>query len=86
MARALLLQAEFWDGQYKFEEAKSEALRALDGFEKLGVADEVEGVRQFLRQIDRDACEPDDNSELFEKVLLVLFIDSSCSDGIAESE
>jgi tetratricopeptide (TPR) repeat protein len=52
LARAMWRQAEFWHRQHRFEEAKSEALRALDAFEKLGAADDVERVRELLRQID----------------------------------
>jgi len=55
LACASVLQAEFWDEQHRFEEAKSEALRALDVFEKLGAMKSVEDVRRFLGRIDRDA-------------------------------
>ena len=54
-ARALLLQAGFWHKQHILEEAKSEALRALDVFEKLGAAKDAEWTRGILRQIDSDA-------------------------------
>ena len=52
---ALLMrdQAQFWYRQHRFEEAKSEALCALDAFEKLGATDLAEGVRGFLRWIER---------------------------------
>ena len=56
LARAMDLQARFWHRQHRFEEAKSEALRALDAFEKLGAADGMEGVRELLREIDH--CYP----------------------------
>ena len=55
LARAMWLQACVWHRQNKFEEAKSEALRVVDVFEKLGAADDIERIRVFLRQIDRDA-------------------------------
>jgi len=55
LARAMWQKAGFWHRQHKFEEARSEALRTLDAFEKLGAVNDVEGVRELLRQIDRDA-------------------------------
>ena len=55
LAHASLLQAMFWYVQDMFEEAKSGALRALDAYEKFGVADVAEGTREFLERIDRDA-------------------------------
>ena len=45
-------QARVWDGQHRFEEARSEALRALDAFEKLGAANNAETTRQLLRRIE----------------------------------
>jgi hypothetical protein len=75
----------FWHRQHRFEEAKSEALRALDAFEKLGAADDVERVRELLQQIDLDACESGDDGELLTTVLSVVFIDSSYSDRTAKS-
>jgi hypothetical protein len=38
-----------------FEEAKSEALRALDVFEKLGATTVAAEVKRFLREVDRRA-------------------------------
>ena len=55
LARAMRLQAWFWRRQHRFEEAISEALRAFDGFEKLGAVDDVESVRKFLWEIACDA-------------------------------
>jgi len=49
------LQAEVWHGQDKFEEARSEALGAVDLFQKLGAANRVEGTRELLLRIDGDA-------------------------------
>ena len=54
-ARASRLQARFLDRQNRFKEAKSEALRALGTFEKLGATDDVEYTRELLGQIDRNA-------------------------------
>ena len=55
LARASRLQAWFWAKQLMFEEAKSEALRSLEMFEKLGAANHVERTRRLLEDIDRDA-------------------------------
>ena len=55
LAHAMKLQAGFWHRQQRFEEAKSEALRAIDVYEKLGAADDTEDTRILLQRIDRDA-------------------------------
>ena len=86
LARAMELQAEVWDKQHKFEEAKPEASGALDMFEKLGAADDAERVRKLLQQIKLDASELDDDGELFTKVLSIVFTDSSHLDRAAKSE
>jgi len=54
LARAMELQAGLLHKQRRLEEAKSEALRAVDAFEKLGTTYDVEGVKELLRRIDRD--------------------------------
>ena len=51
------LQAQFLYQQDMFEAAKSEALRALNTFEKLGAANDAEATRKVLEQIDRKARE-----------------------------
>ena len=52
LAHASLAQAKFWYRRERFEEAKSEALHALDAFEKLGAAEDAEEAREFLQQFD----------------------------------
>jgi len=52
LGRAIELQARFWYGQGKFEEAKSEALGAADVFERLGAAKDLEDCRALLRDIE----------------------------------
>jgi len=77
LARATWLQAGIWHEQHRFGEAKSEASRALEMFQKLGAADDAEGVRELLQRID---------GELLTTVPLFVFIDSSFSDKAAKSE
>ena len=79
LARASWLQARLWDKQHKSEEAKSEALRALDLFEKFEAANLAEDTRRFLEQIDRRAQENEQScfsGELPETVLLIASVDS----------
>jgi len=51
-ARAMRLQANVWHRQCRFEEAKSEALSAVDMLEKLGATYQVRLVRELLERID----------------------------------
>ena len=51
-ARASLLQAQLWHAQNRLGEAKSEALCALDVFEKLGATKNAEVARWLLQRID----------------------------------
>ena len=86
LARATWQQAIVWRRQNRFEEARSEGLRALDAFEKLGAANDVEDVRELLREIECDACKSENDGELLTTLLSVAFIDLSYSDKAAESE
>ena len=87
LARAMDQQARVWYGQYRFEEARSEALRALDAFEKLGAANDVETTRQLLHVIEAALDCSDSDGELLETILVVVHcVHSFCSDGVAESE
>ena len=52
LARAMRQQARLWVEQGRFEDAKSEALRALDAFETLGAARDVKFTRHILQSID----------------------------------
>ena len=66
-----------------FEEAESEALRALDVFEKLGVTDDAECTRELLGKMNLDLVTHDEsagNGELLEIVILFVCINSSCLD------
>ena len=48
----MMTQAEFWYKQGRLGEAKSEALRAAEVFEKLGAAEDLEESRKFLQDIE----------------------------------
>jgi len=52
LALSMYLQAGIWLQQSKFEQAKSEALHAVEIFEKLGAVQDLETCRQLLRIID----------------------------------
>ena len=52
LARVMDEQAQLWDRQGRFGDAKSEALRAIDAFEKVGAATYVEYMREFLHKIE----------------------------------
>ena len=54
MGRAMSLQARFWYQEYRFEEAKSEALRAADVYEKLGAVKDLEACRDLLQDIETE--------------------------------
>ena len=53
LARVMQLQAEVWYLQRRLGEANSEALRALEIFEKLGAARDVRVCRGVLQKIER---------------------------------
>ena len=49
---AMELQAWVWYKQHKIEEARAEAMRAADVYEKLGAAKDMEDCRTLLRKIE----------------------------------
>ena len=55
LAHAMWLQAVSWRRQHRFEEAKSEALRAVEIFQRFGASNDAKGVGKLLSLIDRDA-------------------------------
>ena len=53
LGEATRLQAELWYRQGRFEEARSETLRAIDAYERLGAARPLERCRELLQEIER---------------------------------
>ena len=51
LAYVMRLQASIWCKQGRLEEARSEALRATNAFERLGATEDVEHCRELLRDI-----------------------------------
>ena len=51
MGRAMETRAVFWYQEHKFEEAKCEALCAIDAFKKIGAMRDVENCQAFLEMI-----------------------------------
>ena len=72
---AMELQAGLWYRQRRFDEAKSEVLRAVGIYEKLGAAKDLEECMRLLRQIDEGMK----NGKLLETVLLSVCIDLAVS-------
>ena len=55
LTHVMWVQAKSWRRQHRFEEAKSEALRAVEIFQELGASNDAQGVGELLSLIDRDA-------------------------------
>jgi ATP/maltotriose-dependent transcriptional regulator MalT len=53
LGRATKMQAEAWYRELRFEDAKSEALDAIQIYEKLGLAEDVNSCHYILQQIER---------------------------------
>jgi len=58
LGRAMKLQADLWYKQRMFEKARSRASHAVDIFEKLGAAQDLERCRGLLRRIDEELNRP----------------------------
>ena len=52
LGRVMELQAWFWYDRRMLKEAKSEALLAIDAYEKIGAAKDLERCRNILREIE----------------------------------
>ena len=61
LGRATELDARFWHRQGKLEEAGFEALRAVDVYEKIGAAKDVEDCQAILRAIEVALSKPTDS-------------------------
>ena len=83
---AIRLQAGFWYEQCRFEEAKSEALRAADIFEKIGAVKGAEDCRIFLRNTEMKdqvtSGESNFNGKLLETVPLLTPVNSPFQLGV----
>ena len=72
LGRTMELQALMWCHRWRPKEAKSEASRAFETFEKLGAAEDLERCRTILQGIEKTMKSqptsdiPDSNSELLE--------------------
>ena len=84
-------QASSWHVQGRFEEAKAEALRAADVYEKLRAEEGLESCRQLLLRIEEGMNKPaipgkpDDGELLARKLALFNFTDVSHSGKVTES-
>jgi len=58
LGRAMELQAEVWYKQGRLEEARSEALRAVDFYQKFGASRDVEDCRGLLQRIEEETNNP----------------------------
>ena len=70
LGRATELKARFWFKEHRLEEAKSEALRAVDVFKELGATKDLEGCRKLLRGIEKETKRLVTCGELLETMLL----------------
>ena len=53
LGRAMQMQANVWYQQHRLGEAQSEVLRALEVYEKLGAAKDVEYCRDLLQKVEQ---------------------------------
>ena len=58
LGRVMGLQAMVWYRQHRLEEARSEALRAADIFERFGAATDIECCRKLLQWIEEEMSNP----------------------------
>ena len=72
LGRGMELQARVWRREGRFEDTKSEILRATDAFERLGAAGDLERCRRLLRYIEGQMNELDTSGEFLDTVLPLL--------------
>ena len=77
---AMVLHARLWYEQRRFDEERSEILRAVEVFEKLGATQDLERCKGRLREIDGAT----NNGMFLEMVLLAVCIDLVVSDRRTE--
>jgi len=79
---AVELQARIWYGQDRLEEAKSEALRAADIYDKLGASKDVEDCRELLRAIEKALNTPVVSAQSgFNCELLEMLLSPTCTNS-----
>ena len=82
LGHATELQAWVWYDQCRLEQARSEALHAVDVYEKLGAAEDVEYCRTLLRDVQKEldtavaSSQSDFNCELLYAIIFPLCINS----------
>ena len=81
LGRAMMLQARFWYKERRLEEAKSEVLRAVGVFEKLGATRKLEERSNLLRKIEKKMKKPVTSGKFLETLLLPGPANSPFSDG-----
>ena len=59
LGRTMHVQAELWYKQDRLQEARAEALRAIDVYEKLGAVRDLKMCRRLLRVIERKTVKQD---------------------------
>ena len=89
LAYVMKMQANIWYAQHRFEEARSEALRAIDVYEKVGATECVERCRTLLRYIQEfeeldTAVESDQSNPNCEPMQMMLF--SACIDSLLSTQ
>jgi tetratricopeptide (TPR) repeat protein len=62
LGHAMKLQAELWYKQDRLEEARSEALRAVEVYEKLGATKDLKKCSELLQHIEEKTNRPDTRS------------------------
>ena len=73
LGRAMQLQAGIWYLQHRLEDAKSEAVHALENYEKAGAARDAEFCRDFLQKVER-AIKDGFQGEILEIILHPTFV------------
>ncbi|KAF9642364.1 hypothetical protein BDM02DRAFT_3273490, partial [Thelephora ganbajun] len=81
LGRAMELEARVWYGEHRLEDAKSEALRAADVYERFGAVKDLEYCRALLRDIKGEMDEQATSGELLETAPPPTPVDSSLSSG-----